>query len=128
MIISAHDNIEKQNFFQFELENLKLNACYLKEYTSTDGLDAIKAVISMSSKKGQNFESDFIADIGHKNLTNIQLELLKTIDGIHKNDVFYNVQLSKELYNKLFLFLEFAKKIHPFICRAQFMQNDVIVS
>jgi hypothetical protein len=128
MIISAHDNIEKQNFFQFELENLKLNACFLKEYTSTYGLDAIKAVISMSSDKSQNFESDFIADIGPKNLTNIQLELLKTIDGIHKNDVFYNVQLSEDLYNKLFLFLEFAEKIQPFICRAQFMQNDVIAS
>jgi hypothetical protein len=127
MIISAHDNIEKQHFFQFELDNLKFNACYLKEYTSIDGLHALKAVISISSNS-KKFESNFIADIEKKNLTISQLDLLKTIDGIHENGFFYDVQLSKKLYDKLFLFLEFAEKIRPFICRAQFMQNDVIDS
>ena len=124
MIISAHDNIEKQHFFQFELENLRFNACYLKEYSSIDGLNAIKKVISMSSD-GKKVKSYLIADIEATKLTKSQLNLLKTIDGIHNNDSFYYVEFSKDLYDKLFLFLDFAKKIHPYICRAQFMQSDV---
>jgi hypothetical protein len=124
MIISAHDNIDKQHFFQFELEKLKFNACFFKEYTSKDGLSALKTVISMNSD-GQKYKSDLIGDVEAKKMTVNQMNILKTIGGIYHNDSFYNIRLSSELYNKLFLFLEFAEKIHSYICRSQFMQSSV---
>jgi hypothetical protein len=124
MIISAHDEISKQHFFNFELASIELNACYLKEYTSKAGLSALNKVISMNSYLNK-YTFELLPENEVNKLTVKQKKILKTIGGIYKSNSFYKYQLSKELYDKLFLFLNYAEKIHPYVCRAPFLPNSI---
>ncbi len=125
MIISAHDDISRQHFSYFELASLRFNACYLQEYTSESGRTALCKVISMNSGL-KTYRRDLLDDVELEHLTAKEKEILKTIGNIYKDDHFYKFQLSEELYKNLFIFLDFATKIRPFISRAEFMCSNVV--
>ena len=135
MIVSAHQNYTSQHFFSFVLGPLFLNSCFLATYASEVGQKTLQRFIKCEgsgdegSKDAKKIDEKYTSVLlkNLSSITEVEKSILKTIGGCCSNleNSFYEITLERELYEDFIFFLRVAKKLKPYICRAEFTASDV---
>ena len=123
MIASAHHKIEYQHFFSFSLDSFVINSCFLEDFSSDVGQDALKKVLYVASEP--SYSDHFLSADEVSRLSRREIGILQNLNSCFINNIYYKIALDQKKYDEIFKFLQTAKKIRPFICRAAFMASDV---
>jgi hypothetical protein len=127
MITTSHKPFGDKPYFYFSLATIKLNTCFLKQISSAAGKLALNKIIEVQENNG--LYPILMKKNESKLLSEDEISILKSIPNFYvksKNSVkYYKFALSRDYYDNLFQFLEFAQLVKPYICRAVFTSSLV---